>query len=710
MGRSWRRHAGLFGAVLLGGCLLPEAGRAALTREFTLESRDDLLAGEQAGVSITAEAGLAPAPTQRRFLTGETAYVWSLATDGRGGVYAGTGSDGRVYRLSPEGAATLLGETLEYELFALVAAPDGTIYFAGAPNGTVMRRTPGGQIETLVDLPQGVVWDLILTPAGELFAASGDAGEVYRIHENGRAEIAARTPDTHAASLAWWRGRIVCGTDGRGLLIAFDPASGRQEVLYDTDQEEVVAILPLPDRLLFAANGDAGQARAGEVTDGVLPVIEVRPPEESAHGYLYELRPDGLVRLVWQANEKRIFSLAQAPDGRILVGTGDQGRLYALDDRWQASRLADLEESDLLALAVEGQRVFLGAGNSGAVYFFDYDRRREGLYTAKVQDAGAPARWGAPRWQAAGEGRIVFETRTGQTNEPDETWSDWLGLAEGRVTSPAARFLQWRVRLSAEPAEEFQVGGITLPYRGPNRPPVVERLEVSAGAPELFDASGSSTGPLRQEMEGGVRVEYSLGAGNGGPEPVRREGIWTRTLRTASWTARDPDGDELIHDLYLGFAGEGSFYPLKLELEDRAWTWEAAAWPDGWYRLKLVVHDGRGNVPGEELSAEALSAPFQIDNTPPRFLDLRVEMGGSVPLRLTGVVEDDASRILSLEVSPDGEGWRKVLPADGIFDSQSEVLSVPILEVTGGRRPTVIGVRASDEVGHLATARLRISS
>jgi hypothetical protein len=696
----------LLGLLLVAGAALPAS--AALTREFALTRLSDLLEGEQAGVSLTADGALVPAPAMRALLTGEVAYVWSLAPDGRGGVFAGTGSDGRVYHLTGDGVAALVGETLEYELFALTRDGSGTLYFSGAPNGTVMRLRGNEPVETVVDLPQGVVWDLLLSPSGDLYAAGGDTGDIYRITPDGRAESIGRIPDAHVVSLAWWGQRILCGTDGRGLLAAFDPATRTVSVLYDTPQEEIVAILPLGDRILFAANGEENApAEATESTSGSLPVIEVHTGDDAPQAFLYELRPDGLVRRVWQTAEKHIFSLAEAPDGRVLVGTGDRGLLYALDDRWQATRLADVDESDLLSLAVEGQRVFVGTGNSGAIYVLDWDRRREGSYTSRVLDADMTAQWGTPRWVETGQGRATLETRSGQTREPDETWSDWIGLQDGRVGSPAARFVQWRMQLGADAGADLRISAVSIPYRGPNRPPVIRALDVSPKVPTLT-AAGAAGGPLRQDLPGGVRIEYSLSDGEDAPQ-VSRPGVWARTLRTAFWIADDPDRDHLSYDLHLSFVGEETFYPLKLDLEQAAWTWEAAAWPDGWYRLKVIASDAADNVPGEGLTAEALSAPFQLDNTPPRFIDLRIVTGGEQP-QLTGVVEDDASRIVSIEISPDGEGWRMALPADGIFDASREPFAIPVPRLEDGRRPAVIGVRAADEVGNLATARLRISS
>ena len=60
------------------------------------------------------------------------------------------------------------------------------------------------------------------------------------------------------------------------------------------------------------------------------------------------------------------------------------------------------------------------------------------------------ATWGLIRWEGAGS--VALFTRSGNTEKPDDSWSDWAGpytRKEGdAIKSPPARFLQWRAVLS----------------------------------------------------------------------------------------------------------------------------------------------------------------------------------------------------------------------------------------------------------------------
>ncbi len=701
----------VFGLALVGVAISPRIAGAGRTREFRAYDLTTILEGKLEGVSVSEDGVLTPGPKFSRSFAGEVAYVWALVPDGSGGVYAATGSDGEVYHVKRDGTAELVADSFEYELFALAVSPSGELYFAGAPNGTIQRWRPGTTPETVVDLPEGSVWDLLVTPTGELFATSGEKGEIYRVDKAGKTETLGNVPDAHAVSMAWWRDRILCGTDGNGLLVSLRPADGAKEVLFDASQEEIVAILPHGDDVLFAANGaqNTQPASSGEGDVLTLPVIDVRPAGRSAGAVLYELRPDGLVHDVWRAPEKQILSLALAPDGRVLVGTGSDGVLYALDSLWNAVRLADLEEADILSLAVDGRRVFAGTGNAGAVYVLDWEGGREGTYTSRVLDAGLTSRWGTPRWISTGTGELTFETRSGQLRQGDETWSPWVLLAGGHVASPPARFLQWRMTMKAAAHGDLRVAGVGIPYRGPNRSPEIAGIEITPKSPVVTAGDGGhNSGAVRQELPGGIEIEYNLGGGGEESRPVESAGLWSRSLRSAVWSADDPDGDRLRYDLYLRFVGDEAFYLLKADLEETAWTWEAAAWPDGWYCLKVIARDSEDNSPEETLRGERVSAPFQIDNLPPQLLDLRVGKDAHGDPELSGRAVDEGSRIASLAFSLDGEKWRTMFPADGICDSGEETLRITLPMRQDGRRAAVVGVRAADEVGHIATARLWI--
>ncbi len=688
---------------------IPQA-QAARSQEFAVETLERVLEGELRGMAVTAEGTLVPAPDHERIFGDEVNYVWGLMADGERTVYAATGSQGILYRVSASGEAEQLAETFEYELFSLARDEKNRLYVSGAPNGTIQRVSPGNDRETLLDLPEGLVWDLIHAPDGSLYAATGESGEIYRVPPDGDPERVGRVPDVHVVTLAWWREGLLCGTDSRGLLVWIDPDSGQREILYESSHDEVVAILdPGDGRLLFAANSAAG----GQVTQGTgglsMSGFEIRP-EGSGTAVLYERTADGQVRVVWDCPEESILSLAPAPDGGILAGTGQDGVLYHLGDQWTATRLLDLPEGQVLSLAVAGKRVFAGTGSPGSIYRMDWDGPRTGTYETKVLDARQTADWGRPHYLLVGEGQITIESRSGQVEDAGDTWSEWEPLEGGRIASPRARYLQVRVEVSAPAGERSELRELRVPYRGPNQRPKVSTLRVSSKSADL-QSSGNSHGSVRQVLPGGVQVDFTLNdKGASGSLSLERAGHWARSLRTAVWSASDPDEDPLRYDLHLRRLGEEAWLPLKQDLEDRAYSWDGSAWPEGWYELKVTARDDRGNPPGEGLSAETVSPPFQVDNTPPRLESLEVTGRPDGGWTVQGRARDALSRIVGIEYSVNGEGWEMALSADGIFDASEEAFEILVPAGAAEDPVSVIGVRAADAAGHLAVSRVAVGS
>jgi hypothetical protein len=74
-----------------------------------------------------------------------------------------------------------------------------------------------------------------------------------------------------------------------------------------------------------------------------------------------------------------------------------------------------------------------------------------GEFLSAVFDASRVATWGTVNWTAAVPAgtTMIVETRSGNTAAPDGTWSAWAAASNGStVTSPAGRYLQYRVRFT----------------------------------------------------------------------------------------------------------------------------------------------------------------------------------------------------------------------------------------------------------------------
>src|SRR5688572_33177732 len=113
------------GAVALAAGTVPL--RAAQPQFWRIEGARDFLDGDAEGLSVDSEGRVRLAPATRALADTEAPYVWTLARDGQGTLYAGTGNDGKVFKVE-NGKATVLYDAPELEVHALAVAPDGKLY------------------------------------------------------------------------------------------------------------------------------------------------------------------------------------------------------------------------------------------------------------------------------------------------------------------------------------------------------------------------------------------------------------------------------------------------------------------------------------------------------------------------------------------------------------------------------------------------------
>jgi len=90
------------------------------------------------------------------FDTGQ-AYIWSSVADARGNVYLGTGHDGRIYRVTPDGKGALWYDAAELDVTALAVAADGTLFAGTSPDGKVYRIGTDGKAEVYFDPPDNIL-------------------------------------------------------------------------------------------------------------------------------------------------------------------------------------------------------------------------------------------------------------------------------------------------------------------------------------------------------------------------------------------------------------------------------------------------------------------------------------------------------------------------------------------------------------------------
>src|SRR5271157_2344992 len=138
------------------------------TRTWEQSKFEELTKGTAKGIALRSEGGLELAPAFKALATTPSTYIWSIASDSAGNIYAAAGSPARVYRITPDGQTTTIFEPQELQVQALVVDKNGIVYAATAPDGKVYRLAAKAGAKaswsssTYFDPGSKYIWDIVL--------------------------------------------------------------------------------------------------------------------------------------------------------------------------------------------------------------------------------------------------------------------------------------------------------------------------------------------------------------------------------------------------------------------------------------------------------------------------------------------------------------------------------------------------------------------
>ncbi|MDX6404665.1 MAG: hypothetical protein QOH70_2120 [Blastocatellia bacterium] len=700
---------------------------------WEMNSRAELLRGEAHGVSVTDNGNVTLAPQLNQIFNTEQAYVWSTAIDAAGNVYLGTGHDGKLFRVGPDGKGSLLYKAPELDVTAIAVARDGAVFAATSPDGKVYRVTPDGKAEVYFDPADKYIWSLAILGDGSLAVGTGDNGKIYRVRAAGakpESSLLINTNQTHVMSLAVTKqGDLIAGTDPGGLVLRISP-DGKAFGLYDASLREIHALASAPDGSIYAlALGDAastarsaGQStsvtQAGDasavVTSTVtavddaataLAALAAQPARSrnelaNARSAVFHILADGSSDVVWSSTSVTAFAIT-ATRGGVLIGTSEKGRIYSVTDDGRDTLLLQSTEGQISSLMAHGADVFAASSNQGKLFRFGESPVKEGTYESPVRDAKLVSSWGRIWWR--GTGPIELQTRSGNSERPDTTWSDWSTAyteAKGsQINSPKARFIQWRAVLRGTLRNQPELDDVSVAYLPRNVAPEVLSITTLPSGVALLPQLQI---PLDPNIEASG-LDASIFGMVVQAQPRR---VFQRGARALQWVGEDRNNDALEYTVYYRALNETSFRLLKEHIRETFYTVDGASLADGRYVFRVLASDRLDNPPGFALSGERVSEPVDVDNSPPVVRPSGPPQIAGDRVRVIFDVEDATGRIKRADVSVDGGAWHEVFPDDGIADSPRERYSLD-LAIAGPGEHT-ISVRAFDNSNNLGNVSVTI--
>jgi hypothetical protein len=725
------------------------AVRASSPKFFQAVTQADFLKGDVENLSIDNRGQLMLGPAAELVYETAAPFLWAVVPGTDGSLFIGTGNEGRVFRIDASGKGAAFFDSAELEAHALAPAPDGGLFVGSSPDGRIYKVDRSGKATTFFEPGEKYIWALAVDGKGNLYAATGEKGSIYRITPDGKGTRFYQAKATHTTSLAFDRsGNLYVGTESPGRVLRIDP-EGKAFVLLDSPFQEIRALRFDDKGLLYvaavsgrSAGGGAprpddrgGDRSTGEPSATPVPSVSTeitsvsvgdmpsgggtsssptRVDTRSPRGAIYRIEPDGLWDQLWESREDVPYDLVFDAEGRLIIGTGNKGKLYRLEgDPLQPTLLVGAGAQQVTAFHQDAKgRLYFATANPGKLFRLAPTRAVRGTYESEPRDAETVATWGAISWRGNTPpgSRIEISTRSGNTATPDDTWSPWSAAyataAGSPIVSPKARYIQWRVTLTAK-AETPVLTSVSTAYLQRNLRPIVRSITVhppgivfqkpfTTGDPELAGFENQTT-PERTLANAAMNAQQST---PGSPSLGRR--TYQKGLQTLIWRAEDENDDELSYEIQYRREGEPAWKVLRRDVKEPILVWDTATVPNGTYFVKIIASDAPANAAETALSGESDSAAFEIDNTPPLITVQPAKLDGTRTV-VSFDVTDDHSPVQRAECSQDGLNWRPVFPRDGIADSRSENYEVTI---DGELGPRGLSLRVTDAMNNVATTQV----
>ncbi|MBI4834082.1 MAG: WD40 repeat domain-containing protein [Planctomycetes bacterium] len=656
--------------------------------------------------------------------------IWTGVKGKKDIYYFGSGS-GKTYKMDGE-KLDIVYDTKELLVTSLAFSDSGELFVATIPNGKIFKIGKDEKGELFSTLPSTYVWSLLFGPNGKLYAATGQEGIIYEIDSKGTPTIFYDTKKKANILSMVFDGKdaFYFGTSNPGILYRIS-LKGKPEVISDFGPNEIKHLYFSNQTLYIAVNSGIqvppqefleAMANAANQPQKIKEKTPQQPPqtpqpapqEESTkpqekdtdedsepaekegdndiqpcappassepkapvQSYIYKLNGGGVLKEIITFDNCYLTEIKANDRNEIFAGTDNTGKVFKINEQGEYSIPFDFETKQVLTLLLDkdGNLNLIGTGGQGRIYQVSHKGAKDGSYTSEAFDAKFVSKWGNFTWK--GTGKLAFQSRSGNTNKPDETWSDW---SKEKVISPEEPFMPenkegryFQFKLTWETDNKAELKQTCLAYLINNQKPKLSAL--------AFAADQAQPQPPQPPQPGQPQM------------PIVRN-----TMKTVTWQALDTEGEHLGYKVFYKKEGLKYWIPMHTEtlIFTNAFMWDTGSLADGEYRVKVIVTDEKSNSPEAALSDEKISNTFRIDNTAPQ---VTVKIAKET---CSGKIMDQLSPIRKIQYALDGKEWNQLMPKDGLLDTKEEGFEFSLAKLDKGMHSvTIMGF---DDAGNFGTA------
>lgn len=601
-------------------------------------------------------------------------------------------------------------------VFKLAMDASGRVLAGISGDKCLLVRLDGKNFETVFEPEPNdaeYIFAVELDKNGNIFLGTGPQGKIWRLNGNGRnPQLVYKCKDKNVLSLAAGpQGVLYAGTDSRGLIYKIEPDKKTASVLYDSSEDEIADLLfdnkgclyaaatsyksikaqfrdisePKPfapgrpesedneedlqefvleGTSLIIANTGSEENEPQESSEPLAGIESIKRGRESSASHIYKIDPNGFVTDIFSKTE--VFFTLHRQNNNLLLGTGNEGRLYSINPQTEIETLIYEDEvaSQITDIIGAGNDIYFCTANPPKLILLKSKYAAKGDFQSPLIDAGQPAQWGKLQLDAdiPDKTKVLLSARSGNVEDVnDPTFSQWteplIISAPTDLAVPLGRFCQYKLILEGNTDSTPIIREVAAAFVIPNLAPKVTEITVAK-----MD---------KKEKPGIFKINFN---------------------------AEDENGDRLVYKIDFRKTGRSSWIELKDELEKPTFDWDSRTVEDGIYEIRITASDEPSNGQNTKLTGSRISDPVTVDNTAPVIESHKLQVSNAKAV-LDLKVKDAYSVIESLSFAIDSnERWTSALPKDGLFDTTQEDFTITAADLKSGQH--VLAVKISDVEGN----------